>query len=192
MARNKEYDEGAVLDKAMKLFWEQGYEKTSMADLVEHMGIHRRSIYDAFTDKHTLFLKVMDRFGEKVRADVQAGIKQAETAEGAIEFIFDYILDGEEGMPPGCLFVNSVVELAIRDADVDLKTRHAFIRSEQLIEEVVRRGQESGEFNKQHSAAHFAEYLNNVLTGLRVMIRTSLDKEKLQRISKLSISVLKK
>ena len=53
MARSKEFEENEVLDKAMRLFWEQGYEKTSMTDLVEHMGIHRRSLYDTFGDKHT-------------------------------------------------------------------------------------------------------------------------------------------
>ncbi|MDF9758323.1 AcrR family transcriptional regulator [Peribacillus simplex] len=46
MARSKTFEESAVLDNAMRLFWEQGYEKTSMTDLVEHMGIHRRSLYD--------------------------------------------------------------------------------------------------------------------------------------------------
>ena len=55
MARSKEFEENEVLDKAMKLFWEQGYEKTSMTDLVEHMGIHRRSLYDTFGDKHHCF-----------------------------------------------------------------------------------------------------------------------------------------
>ena len=62
MARSKEFEETVVLDKAMRLFWEQGYEKTSMTDLVEHMGIHRRSLYDTFGDKHSLFLKAMDRY----------------------------------------------------------------------------------------------------------------------------------
>ncbi|MGO2638704.1 MAG: TetR/AcrR family transcriptional regulator, partial [Enterococcus viikkiensis] len=57
MARVKEFDETEVLTKAMQLFWQQGYEKTSMQELVDVMGIHRRSIYDTFGDKHQLFLK---------------------------------------------------------------------------------------------------------------------------------------
>ena len=60
MGRSREFDENVVLQKAMELFWEQGYEKTSLSDLVEHMGIHRRSLYDTFGDKHTLFLKTLD------------------------------------------------------------------------------------------------------------------------------------
>ena len=57
MGRNKEFEEEAVLQKAMELFWKQGYEKTSMSDLVEHMGIHRKSLYDTFGDKHSLYLE---------------------------------------------------------------------------------------------------------------------------------------
>ncbi|KAA2299393.1 helix-turn-helix transcriptional regulator, partial [Clostridioides difficile] len=66
MARGKEFEESVVLDKAMRLFWEQGYEKTSMTDLVNHMGIHRKSLYDTFGDKHTLFLKAVDLYDHKI------------------------------------------------------------------------------------------------------------------------------
>ena len=52
MGRSKEFEENEVLQRAMELFWQQGYEKTSMSDLVEHMGIHRKSLYDTFGDKH--------------------------------------------------------------------------------------------------------------------------------------------
>lgn len=67
MARSKEFEESVVLDKAMRLFWEQGYEKTSMTDLVNHMGIHRKSLYDTFGDKHTLFLRSVDLYDHKIR-----------------------------------------------------------------------------------------------------------------------------
>ena len=71
MARSKEFEENEVLEKAMRLFGDQGYEKTSMSDLIEHMGIHRRSLYDTFGDKHTLFLKAMDRFGDMSSASLK-------------------------------------------------------------------------------------------------------------------------
>lgn len=64
MARTKAFEIDAVLDKAMRLFWTQGYEKTSMQDLVDNMGINRKSIYDTFGDKHTLFLKALARYDQ--------------------------------------------------------------------------------------------------------------------------------
>lgn len=190
MARSKEFEENVVLEKAMKLFWEQGYEKTSMNDLVEHMGIHRRSIYDTFTDKHTLFLKVMDRFGERISGRWAAGIKQSRTAKQALQFISDFIINGEEDAPPGCMFVNSAVELAIRDEDIDTIATTSFAKSEELLAEIVMWGQQNGEFTKQYEAKELAEYLQNALTGLRVMVRTSVPKEKLRQIAELNLRIL--
>jgi len=192
MARSKEFEENEVLEKAMKLFWEQGYEKTSMSDLVEHMGIHRRSLYDTFTDKHTLFLKAMDRFEERTDARLAAGIKQSKTAKEAIQFIFDYMSIGEEGAPPGCMFVNSAVEMACRDEVVDAKAVGAFEKVEHLLVELISWGQQSGEFSDQYTAEEFAEYLHNALTGIRVMARTSVSKEKLQRIFVMTMHTLEK
>lgn len=192
MARSKEFEENEVLDKAMKLFWEQGYEKTSMNDLVEHMGIHRRSLYDTFTDKHTLFLKAIDRFGEKMYQRLNAGVQEAESAAKALQFVFDYMIFGEKDLPPGCMLVNSATELAVRDMEVDAKSRAGFAHTEQMIQEIVVRGQENGEFSTQFSAADLAGYLHNTLVGLRVMARTSAAKEQLQRIAELSQHILKK
>ena len=190
MGRSKEFEENVVLEKAMKLFWEQGYEKTSMNDLVEHMGIHRRSIYDTFTDKHSLYLKVMDRFGDRISGRWTAGIKQSRTAKQALQSIFDFIISGEEDAPPGCMFVNSAVELAVRDEDIDAKATAAFARSEELLAEIITWGQRNGEFTKQYEAKELAEHLHNVLTGLRVMVRTSVPKEKLRRIAELNLRIL--
>ncbi|MCM3702663.1 TetR/AcrR family transcriptional regulator [Paenibacillus macerans] len=190
MARSKEFDENAVLDKAMRLFWEQGYEKTSMTDLVERMGIHRRSLYDTFGDKHTLFLKALDRFNEKINAALAAGVKRSQTAREALQFIFNFMIDGQADMPSGCLMVNSAVELAARDTDVDAKFAKMFTIAEQLLKEIILWGQRDGEFTADCDAEELAEYLHNVWVGLRVMARTSAAKEKLHRIADTSIKFL--
>jgi TetR/AcrR family transcriptional repressor of nem operon len=190
MARSKEFEESVVLEKAMILFWEQGYEKTSMNDLVETMGIHRRSLYDTFTDKRTLFLKAMDRFGEQIAARWEAGIKQAATAEEGIRFIFRYVIEGEEDVPAGCMMVNSAVELANRDRSVDLKTSYVFAKSEQCLADLIKKGQQNGEFANRFEAKDLAEHLHNTLLGLRVMARTSAPKEKLYRIAEQSLDLL--
>ena len=67
MGRSKEFDEKEALQKAMLIFWEQGYEKTSINDLVEGIGIHRKSLYDTFGGKHELFLKVIENYNEIIK-----------------------------------------------------------------------------------------------------------------------------
>ncbi|KQN99920.1 TetR/AcrR family transcriptional regulator [Paenibacillus sp. Leaf72] len=192
MARYKEFEENVVLDKAMKLFWEQGYEKTSMTDLVEHMGIHRRSLYDTFGDKHTLFLKAMDRFRTKVNSELAGVVKGSETAVEALQLIISYMIYGNEDSPSGCLMVNSAVELAMRDVDVDSKATESFTLAEQLFKDIILWGQENGELNLDYDASVLAEHLNVVGIGLRAMARTSIPKENLQRTANISIKLLTK
>jgi len=192
MARSKEFEESAVLDKAMRLFWEQGYEKTSMNDLVEHMGIHRRSLYDTFGDKHQLFIKAVDRFENKTSASLSAGVRRSKTASEALRFVFDFMIIGEENTPPGCLMVNSAVELATRDHLIDTKTTEAFAATEQLLQDIVVWGQQDGEFTLELEAGELAQYLHNVGVGLRVLARTSASKEKLYGIVDVSLKFLNK
>ncbi|QOS76711.1 TetR/AcrR family transcriptional regulator [Paenibacillus sp. JNUCC31] len=190
MARYKEFEENVVLDKAMKLFWEQGYEKTSMTDLVEHMGIHRRSLYDTFGDKHTLFLKAMDRFRSKVNSELAGIVKGSETAVEALQLIMSYMIYGNEDSPSGCLMVNSAVELAMRDVDVDSKATESFTLAEQLFKDIILWGQKNGELYLDYDAEVLAEHLNVVGIGLRAMARTSIPKEKLQGTANISIELL--
>jgi TetR/AcrR family transcriptional regulator, transcriptional repressor for nem operon len=192
MARSKEFEESAVLDKAMRLFWQQGYEKTSMTDLVEHMGIHRRSLYDTFGDKHQLFLRAMDRFDNKISTSLAGEVKRSKTAADALQYIFEFMIAGEKDSPPGCLMVNSAVELAARDAVVDSKSTEAFAAAEKLLKEIIVWGQRDGQFTTEYEAGELAEYLHNAWVGLRVMARTSVTKEKLYRIAQVSLKFIDK
>lgn len=190
MGRSREFEENTVLQKAMELFWEQGYEKTSLNDLVEHMGIHRRSLYDTFGDKHTLYLKAIDFYGEFITARLYSEASRAETASQAIQFIFDYMIEGREDGPWGCLFVNAATEMAPRDKEVEEKTEVAFMKAEHFLAELVRKGQQAGEFSNNFDADAMAEILHNTLLGIRVLIRNSASKEKMHRIADFSLNLL--
>ena len=62
MARPREFDMDEALDAAISTFWTQGYEATSMTDLMEATGLHKGSLYKAFDDKHDLFMKSLSRY----------------------------------------------------------------------------------------------------------------------------------
>lgn len=191
MSRSKEFDVNEVLDKAMVLFWEQGYEKTSMSDLVEHMGIHRRSLYDTFGDKHSLFLQAINRYLEKVRANFTSEIKSSKTATEALYSIFQFMISDEEDRPSGCLLVNSVTELASRDAEINAKSIESFKITEDMFEQIIVWGQRDGEFTSKQNAKELAEYLHAVSIGIRVMRRASVDQPKFLHIVDVSINLLK-
>lgn len=191
MPRSKEFDEKEVLLKAMRLFWEQGYEKTSLQDLVEHMGVHRRSLYDTFGDKHTLYIKTMEQYARITNAAIKAEVQRGRTALESIRLIFDYLIETNGEQPIGCFFVNSATELAYRDPEVSKLTSELFGNEEQLLTELIQQGQQAGDISPGLDPRLLASSLHATLLGIRVMRRTSTDKQKLHQIAEVSMEMLK-
>jgi TetR/AcrR family transcriptional repressor of nem operon len=190
MARSKEFDIDTVLGKAMTIFWQQGYEKTSMQDLVSGMGIHKRSMYDTFGDKHTLYMKVMERYTEIISAKMEERVKGLPSAKGAIRLLFETTVHKEDTEPKGCLLVNTAVELSYHDSVAVAKVNQSFMNYERLLEQLVRHGQENGEISGKHLPTVLSFYLHNALVGLRVMVKTTSDQQKLDGIIDTTLAIL--
>ncbi|MFP3669254.1 TetR/AcrR family transcriptional regulator [Priestia sp. SIMBA_032] len=190
MARSKEFDEKAVLRKAMELFWEQGYEKTSMQDLVDHMGIHRRSIYDTFGDKRSLFLAALNHYEELIVKKMESIISSTSSTKQAIREVFIFVLNAIEQYPKGCLSVNAAVELSLLDKEIGRIVTKMFNRTEGMFNNLIKRGQTSGELSKEIDSDNTSRFLHNNLVGIRVLIKTNYDKKELEGIIALALSVL--
>lgn len=193
MARTKEFDADAVLLKAMRLFWEQGYEKTSMMDLVSHMGVHKRSLYDTFGDKHSLYIKALKRYSEFIDQLVKRTINGNHSAEEAIRLLLEIAISQVEGeFPKGCLMINTAVELSLHDSESRSWVNQNLIGSEEMIRELIEAGQQSGELDPTLDAKLLSYYFNNAVTGLRVIAKATDDREKLKLIIETTMSILKR
>ncbi|MBL6010414.1 MULTISPECIES: TetR/AcrR family transcriptional regulator [Bacillus subtilis group] len=190
MARSKEFDEKAVLRKAMELFWEQGYEKTSMQDLVNHMGIHRRSIYDTFGDKRSLFLASLNHYEELIVNEMESIISSTSSIKQAIRDVFIFVLNSIEQYPKGCLSVNAAIELSLLDKEIGRIVTKMFNRTEDMFNNLIKRGQTSGEISKEIDSDNISRFLHNNLVGIRVLIKTNYSKKELEGIITLALSVL--
>ncbi|MED3996089.1 TetR/AcrR family transcriptional regulator [Peribacillus frigoritolerans] len=190
MARSKEFDEKAVLRKAMELFWEQGYEKTSMQDLVDHMGIHRRSIYDTFGDKRSLFLASLNHYEELIVNEMERIISSTSSIKQTIRDVFIFVLNSIEQYPKGCLSVNAAIELSLLDKEIGRIVTKMFNRTEDMFNNLIKRGQTSGELSKEIDSYNTSRFLHNNLVGIRVLIKTNYNKKELEGIITLALSVL--
>lgn len=104
--RPRAFDSDAALEKAMQVFWRQGYEGTSLSDLTEAMGINRPSLYAAYGNKEALFLKVLERYEAGPAAYVAEALA-APSARECVEFLMRGAIDvvSGPGRPGGCLMV---------------------------------------------------------------------------------------
>lgn len=191
MARSKEFNEEEALDKAMEIFWKQGYEKTSIQDLVDQMGIHRRSLYDTFGDKHSLFVQTLERYESLIAAQISNQITEEMTTVESIRKIFELAVYSDNASPKGCLMVNTAVELSLLDNEISQRIKSAFKQTENLIANLLIRGQARGEVASSFDSSKLARYIHNALIGVRVLVKTTSDPQELESTIGLTLSILK-
>ena len=113
MARKKEYNEAIVVDKAMNLFWRNGYEGTSMQMLEKEMGINKFSIYSSFGNKHGLFIESLKSYKAKVNFMFEIFRNANKGVEDIKAFFYNSVkicnIDGNE---KGCLVTNTYNEFS--------------------------------------------------------------------------------
>ena len=108
--RPRAFDVDQALDAALRVFWRQGYEGTSLADLTAAMRVNRPSLYAAFGNKERLFRRVLDHYGRGAQAIREEALRQP-TARAAVEHLFRALVDsmGDSRNPRGCLMVQSAL-----------------------------------------------------------------------------------
>ena len=113
MARKKQYIEEEVIDKAMHLFWKNGYENTSMQMLEKEMGINKFSIYSSFGSKHGVFIESLNSYNAKTK-DMFDNFKNAENGVKDIkQFFYDSVaVCHQEGNQKGCMVTNTYNEFS--------------------------------------------------------------------------------
>lgn len=192
MARPKDFDEEEVLAKAIQVFWLKGYQGTSMQDLVNALGISRSSLYDTYTDKHTLFLKALERYRELASRQLQEILQRDATAIQTLRTLLEMVTSEmrRDRQHKGCFILNAGVEVAATDEAVGRVVCDNDRQMENIFREVVQKGKDSGEIRNQADARSLARFLLNAVKGMRVTARSTTDKSVFRDIIDLTLSVL--
>ncbi|MEH0152790.1 TetR/AcrR family transcriptional regulator [Limibacter armeniacum] len=122
MARKKEYIESEVIEKAMNLFWRNGFETTSMQLLEKEMGINKFSIYASFGNKNGVFIESIKCYRQKLTPLLDKLVASAEGVEALKQYFYGFISFSREkdGAGKGCLITNAANEIG-KDADPKIK-----------------------------------------------------------------------
>lgn len=174
MARPREFDEEQALDAAMQVFWEKGFEATSLSDLTARMGIQRPSIYSTFGDKKGLFEAALRKYTSSHAAYVRNKLHNNPSVKEAFRGFFENMVAKEYGQHPnwGCFCINSMVELSPHDEKFEILTREHQMYLSVIFQETIDRGLRSGELDPAINAKSLAQTLVISLIGLTVIMKS--------------------
>ncbi len=181
MARQKSFDKSEVLEKAMTLFWKQGFHATSMQDLVQHVGLNRSSLYESFSSKKDLFDQSLDNYCRVNREGVKNLLSgETNTKDGIrklLESSINCTISDED--KKGCFVVNSTTELVPGDDEIVkalAKNRASF---EKVFHDFLLKGQKSGQIAADIDTKAMSGLIYTLFSGLNVMAKLDKSPRKL-------------
>ncbi len=171
MPRPKSFDEAQVLEGAVALFRERGFEGTSMPDLTRKLGICRQSLYNTFGDKKGLYLKALENYGNK-EAQSKLALLQGPGSplENLRTLIRGFASYATTCPAEGCLTVTALVN-SREDADALAAVSQHVQSLENGIECALTRAKKQGQINAHTDAASLARYITTSLYGIGLLVR---------------------
>src|SRR5580704_17695417 len=185
------FDKEAALEAAMLLFWERGFEGTSMADLTKAMGLNPASIYAAFGDKHALFQLAVKRNLDS-RAQYAVRALEEPTLERVIRALFDNTVAflTTPGHPPTCMTLAGAMGCSVdatpaRDLMTEIRKQN-----EVAIRQRFLKARKDGELPKDINVDDFTRYLSSILAGLSIQAANGSTKSELKRTAQMALKHL--
>ncbi|MFD5062251.1 TetR/AcrR family transcriptional regulator [Streptomyces sp. NPDC058394] len=181
--RPRAFDSDEVLDRALEMFWRQGYEGTGIADLAKAMGINPPSLYNAFGNKQVLFQKVLDHYADGPARYIREAFEQP-TARAAIEQLLHGAADAttHPDHPRGCLTVQGGLACAPASAGArdELATRRA--AGETALRARLEQARIEGELPDDADPDGLARYFSTIYQGLAVQAAGGASREQLHKV----------
>lgn len=188
VGRPRAFDPDTALEKAMQVFWQQGYEGTSLSDLTEAMGINRPSLYAAFGNKEELFLKVLDRYGSGPVAYVMCALDEP-TARQVVEKLLreSAALMGDPEHPRGCMAVQGILCGGQGTGYVLEHARSRRVAMQRKIQERFERAQAEGDLSAAAGAADLARHVVMIINGLSIQASNGASAEELKAAAEFAL-----
>jgi TetR/AcrR family transcriptional regulator, transcriptional repressor for nem operon len=192
MARPREFDRDAAVQRAMFVFWRKGYAATSTDDLLRAMNIGRQSMYDTFGDKHRLYLEALERYQRERVADNIKRLRSAASPLAGIEaLVIGIIASDKPTRERGCMGVGSISEFGNTDADLAaLRAKSGGAQHKALIEQ-LRHAQAANEIGANVDIERAARFVETTMFGLQVAAKAGASLQALRDTAAFAIASLR-
>jgi len=191
MARTKAFDQDAALQKAMHIFWDKGFDGTSMSDLTETMGLSRSSLYETFGDKQDLFHQALDHYIRNMEIRRARMLSSAASAkQGLRDYLqgaVNFVLNKEH--PIGCFYTNTSIAMN-PDKRVQALMKQATEKQEEDFYRCMVKAKQNGEIGPDKDPRVLAKYFVGLIRGISVVARIYKDRKTLEDIMNVGLTVL--
>ena len=187
--RPKCFNEQDVLHKAMLLFWEYGYEATSISDLTQALNLTAPSLYRAFGDKSQLFHRCLEYYLKHEACAMDRIFAEAKTAQVALEL---YLYESVKRLlqvdkPAGCMLLVATMNCGLENLALQqeiLEMRQS--RKLKIFERLVQ-GQKDGDLAQSVNIQDLTDYYTTVIQGLTLQARDGVSKHQLNQVVHLAM-----
>lgn len=185
MARPREFDSEAALERAMHAFWAKGFKATSLDDLCSATGLSRSSLYAAFGGKRALLHRSLARYEEQGIARIKAALAKPLPIREAITTFVGELIDRIVAGPgrTGCFIGNCAAELAGQDRATAARVRQSLARVEATFRDALERARARGEIAASADIESLARFLVSGIQGLRLIGKANPDRAALTDIA---------
>ena len=192
VGRPIEFDPGIALDAAMHEFWRNGYEATSLQDLLKSMELSKSSFYQAFSSKEKLFHRCLKHYQEQIVTKLEADLKDAKSGIGFIQNAFSSIADEakKENEQKGCLVINTANEFGQKDSVVAKIVKQSIGSFENIFLQAIKQAQIEGDIEKTKNAEVLAQYLVGNMGGIKSMVKADMNRKQINQIVEVIIESL--
>ena len=189
MGRHREFDVQEVLDAALDVFWQKGYEGASYADLTSATGVERPGLYSAFGNKESLFKLALERYYNHYLAFFPAALELPTSKEVIKTLLFKSVeLNTRYPDRRGCLGIQGALACSDNSESVRLAVIEARSNGEGILRERLERAKEEGDLPESADCAALASYICAVLHGMAVQAKAGFSKEQLEAVASLAIN----
>jgi TetR/AcrR family transcriptional regulator, transcriptional repressor for nem operon len=192
MARIREFDTDKAVAQAMELFWERGYEGTSLQDLTEGLAIGRGSLYAAFGSKDGLYQAALERYRQECVEPMLQALSVDSDVRGALRglltvLVTDAVADERRR---GCMVVNAATERVPHDPATSRTVREVLQGNADALTQALIAARDRGELAADLDPVAVGEFLATYISGLRVASKANPDEMVLMRTVEVALSVL--
>jgi len=169
----------------MDLFWQRGYRGLGLAELLEHMGISRQSLYDTFGSKRELFIRTIEHYRSTQLAQGLALLEpcQGSPLQRVRKLVAFFEALAADRRCRGCLVANSIVELGGEDPQIGALLRETLELLEQALFRTLSEARRKGELARTKSPRALSRALTNAMIGMAVSGKLPLGNAEIRSIS---------